>query len=139
MSVLGTRGLPHVIAIGVLCGLAALIIWPAFGFPPSIPPFGVDNVYALELGAYTDPASSFNSAEQVWRPITYSTLWAQYEISELDLSAFFSVNIVLWIVCASLVYALVYFHTRLVLAAAAAAFITLTDERAFSPLILIIE
>jgi len=139
ISILGARGLPHVIAIGVLCALAALVVWPAFGFPPSIPPFGVDNVYALELGAYTDPASFFNSAEQVWRPITYSTLWAQYEISELDLSAFFSVNIVLWVVLASLVYALVYFHTHLVLAAAAAALITLTDERAFSPLILIIE
>lgn len=139
MSFLGARGLPHVIAIGVLCALAALIVWPAFGFPPSIPPFGVDNVYALELGAYSDPASFFSSADQVWRPITYSTLWAQYEISELDLSAFFSVNIVLWIVCASLVYALVYLHTQVVLVAAAAAFITLTDERTFSPLVLIIE
>jgi hypothetical protein len=136
---LRARGLPHVIAIAALGVLGALIVWPAFGFPPSIPPFGPDNVYALHLGAYSDPASFFNDAEQVWRPVTYSTLWAQYQISGLDVSAFFGANIVLWIVGASLVYVVVYVHTHLALAAAAAAFITLTDARTFSPLILIIE
>ncbi len=131
--------LPHVLAIVGLSVLAALIVWPAFDWPPSLPPFGPDNVYALELGAYSDPWSFFSTAEQVWRPVTYSSLWAQYEISGLDISAFFSVNIVLWIACASLVYALVYMHTQLVLGAVAAAFITLTDPRTFSPLLLIIE
>jgi hypothetical protein len=133
------QGLAHVLAIAVLCGLAALIVWPAFGFPPSIPPYGPDNVYALHLGAYSDPGSFFTGADQVWRPITYSTLWAQYETTGLDVDAFFSVNILLWIVCAALVYVLVYVHTHLVLGAAAAALITLTDARTFSPLILIIE
>jgi hypothetical protein len=127
------------LAIAVLCGLAALIFWPAFGFLPYFPPFGPDNIYALHLGAYSDPGSFFTGAEQVWRPITYSSLWAQYEISGLDVEAFFSVNVVLWIVVASLVYLLVYVHTHLLLAAAAAALITLTDARTFSPLILIIE
>ncbi len=136
--VLSVRGLPHVISIGALSVLGALIFWPAFGFPPSIPPFGPDNVYALELGAYDDPTAFF-TADQVWRPVTYSTLWAQYQISELDISAFFGVNIVLWLACASLVYGLVYAHTGLLFAAAAAGLITLTDERMFSPLVLIIE
>jgi hypothetical protein len=116
-----------------------LIAWPAFGFPPSIPPFGPDNVFALELGTYSDPGLFFSSAEQVWRPLTYTTLWAQYQLSGLEIWPYFAVNIVLWIVCAALVYALVYVHTGLVLAAAAAAFITLTDDRVFSALVLIIE
>jgi hypothetical protein len=129
----------HFLSIGALILVAVLIVQPAFGWPPSLPPFGPDNVYALELGAYSDPGTFFGTADQVWRPITYSSLWVQYEISGLDVSAFFSPNIVLWIACAGLIYALVYMHTRLVLAAAAAALITLTDDRMFSPLALIIE
>jgi hypothetical protein len=132
-------GIGHLIVIAALGVVAVLIAWPAFGFPPSIPPFGPDNVFALELSTQSDPTVFFSSAEQVWRPVTYSTLWAQYQVSGLDISAFFSVNIVLWILCAALVYVLVYTHTQLVLAAAAAAFFTLTDERMFPPLILIIE
>ena len=138
-SILSAGRVPHLIAIAALSVLAAFIAWPAFGFPPSLPPFGPDNVFALELGTYADPGIFFSSAEQVWRPLTYSSLWAQYQISGLDLGAFFGVNIVLWIACAAVVYALVYAHTHLVLAAAAAAFITLTDDRMFSPLVLIIE
>jgi hypothetical protein len=133
------RDFSHVISITALCALGALIVGPAFGFPPSFPPFGPDNVFALELGAYSDPGPFFSSAEQVWRPLTYTSLWAQYQVSGLDISPYFAVNIVLWIACAALVYALVYTHTRLALAAAAAAFITLTDDRMFSALILIIE
>ncbi len=136
---LRARDFSHVISIVALCVLAALIVWPAFGFPPEIPPLGVDNVFALELGAYSDPGPFFSSAEQVWRPLTYTSLWIQYQVSGLDISPYFAFNIVLWIACAALVYALIYMHTRLVLAAAAAAFITLTDDRMFSALVLIIE
>jgi hypothetical protein len=133
------RDLSHVISIAALSVLGVLIVLPAFGFPPEIPPFGPDNVFALELGTYSDPGFFFSNAEQVWRPVAYSTVWAQYQASGLDISAYFAVNIVLWVVCAALVYALVHVHTHLALAAAAAAFITLTDDRMFSALVLIIE
>ena len=125
--------------IAAILLLAALIVWPPFGFPPSIPPFAPDNIDALSLGAFNDPWFFLSHGGAVWRPVTYSTLWAQYQLGGLDISAFVTFNVLLWIACASLVYAHVYFHTRLIFAAAPAALVMLTDERVFTPLVWFIE
>ena len=133
------RAVAHAGVIAAIVLLAALIVWPALGFPPSIPPFAPDNIDALSLGAFHEPWFFFTHGGAVWRPLTYSTLWAQYELGGLDISAFVSFNVLLWVACASLVYAVVYSQTRLILAAAPAALVMLTDERVFSPLVWFIE
>jgi hypothetical protein len=125
--------------IAALVLLAALIVLPPFGFPPSIRPFAPDNVDALSLGAFHEPWFFLTHGGAVWRPLTYSTLWAQYELGGLDIAAFVSFNVLLWIACASLVYAVVYSQTRLIVAAAPAALVMLTDDRLFSPLVWFIE
>ena len=125
--------------IAAIVLLAALIVLPPFGFPPSIPPFTPDNIDALSLGAFHDPWFFLTHGGAVWRPLTYSTLWAQYELGGLDIGAFVSFNVLLWVACASLVYTLVYFHTRLIWAAAPAALVMLTDDRVFSALVWFIE
>lgn len=129
----------HAGVIAAIALVAVLIIWPAFGLLPSIPPFTPDNIDALALGAFDDPWFFFTHGGAVWRPVTYSTLWAQYELGGLDITAFVSFNVLLWIVCASLVYALVYVHTGLIFAAAPAALVMLTDDRLFSSLVWFIE
>ena len=133
------RALAHAGVIAALFLLAALIVLPPFGFPPTIPPFAPDNIDALSLGAFNDPWFFFSHGGAVWRPLTYSTLWGQYELGGLDISAFVSFNVLLWVACASLVYATVYFHTRLILAAAPAALVMLTDDRSFTALVWFIE
>ena len=133
------RGFAHAGVIAALLLLAALIVLPPFGFPPSIPPFAPDNIDALSLGAFHEPWFFFTHGGAVWRPLTYSTLWAQYELGGLDIAAFVSFNVLLWVACASLVYAVVYSQTRLLLAAAPAALVMLTDDRVFSPLVWFIE
>jgi hypothetical protein len=125
--------------IAAIVLLATLIIWPAFGLLPSIPPFTPDNIDALALGAFPDPWFFFSHGGAVWRPLTYSTLWVQYELGDLDVTAFLTFNVVMWITCALLVYAVVYFHTRLIWAAAPAALVMLTDERLFSPVVWFLE
>lgn len=133
------RGFAHAGAIAALVLLAALIVLPPFGFPPSIRPFAPDNVDALSLGAFHEPWFFLTHGGAVWRPLTYSTLWAQYELGGLDIAAFVSFNVLLWIACAALVYAVVYSETRLIVAAAPAALVMLTDDRLFSPLVWFIE
>ena len=138
-SEVGVRGLAHAGVFAGIVLLAALIVWQPLGIPPSIPPFAPDNIDALALGAFHDPWFFLTNGGAVWRPLNYSTLWAQYQMGGLDVDAFVGFNALLWIACASLVYALVYFHTRLIWAAAPAALVMVTDERVFSPLVWIIE
>jgi hypothetical protein len=133
------RGLAHAGVIAGIVLLALLIVWPPFGFPPSIPPFAADNIDALSLGAFPDPWFFFSHGGAVWRPITYSTLWIQYELGGLNIGAFVAVNVALWVTCAALVYAVVYSHTRAILAAAPVALVLLTDDRFFTPLVWFIE
>lgn len=129
----------HAGAVALILALGALIAWPAFGFPPTFPPFAADNVDALALSTRSDPTVFFTHAGEVWRPVSYFTLWAQYQLAGLDIGGFFGVNILLWGLCALFVYLLAYVHTGLVLAAAGAGLMTLTDGRFFTPLVWIVE
>ncbi len=129
----------HLGAVGALSALTTLTLLPAVGFPPYIRPYSADNIWALSLGAdsidsyFTDPPAG------IYRPLGYLTLWAQYHIGGLDPTAYFAVNIVLWIGCGCVVYALGYTVGRSQLAAAAAAGVMLIDDRGMTAIVWIPE
>jgi hypothetical protein len=129
----------HLAAVGVLVALTALTLLPAVGFPPSIPPYNHDNLFALAVGA--EPIDSYftGPSHGAYRPITYVALWTQYQISGVDPVAYFGANMVLWIACGCVVYALGYALGHSLLAACAAAGLMLVDERAMTAIVWIIE
>jgi hypothetical protein len=131
--------LRHLGVVGALLALTALAVLPAVGIPPFARPYHGDNIWALSLGAspidsyFTDPPAG------IYRPLGYVTLWAQYQIGGLDPSAYFGVNIALWIACGCVVYALGYMLGRSELAAGVAAGLLLLDERGLVAIVWIPE
>ena len=131
----------HVGVMGALAALTALVVLPAIGLPPLPQPYNHDNIWALSLGAdplgsyFTDPPDGVNR----YRPFTYVTLWAQYQIGGLDPSAYFAINIALWIACGCVVYALGYMLGRSWLAAGVAAFLLLVDDRGMAAIVWVPE
>jgi hypothetical protein len=131
--------LSHLAAIGGLVALVAVTVLPATGFPPSFQPYNGDNIWALSLGPESIGSYFTNLATASYRPVTYVTLWAQYHIGGLDPSAYFAVNIALWIGCGCVVYAIGYTLGRSLLAAAVAAGLLLIDWRGMTAIVWIPE
>jgi hypothetical protein len=129
----------HLAAVGALIALTAITLLPAVGFPPSIPPYNPDNLFALSVGTHSVDSYFTGAAAGAYRPVTYLALWAQYHVNGVDPGAYFAVNMVLWIACGCMVYALGYGLGRSHLAAAIAAGLMLIDERAMAAIVWIIE
>jgi len=129
----------HALVVAVLALVAAWIALPVFDVPPFIYPFNYDNVDALQLAMSYSPDTFFTNAGQVYRPFTYFSLWLQHEISGFTLSAFYSLNLFLWLACAVVAYLLVFVNTASWMAAGAAALLLLTDDRFFTALVWLIE
>ena len=125
--------------VGALVALAGLTLLPIFGFPPSIEPYNHDNIWALSLGADSIESYFTETADGSYRPVAYLTLWAQYHMSGFDPSAYFSINIALWIGCAGVVYALGYVVGGSWLAAGVAAALLLIDGRGMTAVVWIPE
>ena len=131
--------LRHLGVVGALVALTVLVLLLAVGFPPFTRPYHPDNIWALSLGAnpidgyFTDPPDG------IYRPLTYLTLWAQYQIGGFDPSAYFGFNIALWIACGCVVYVLGYALGRSQLAAGVAAGLLLIDDRGMTAIVWIPE
>lgn len=131
--------LRHWGVLGALGTLTALTVLPAVGLPLFPQPYNPDNIWALRLGA--EPIGSYftDPPDGIYRPLGYVTLWAQYHLGGLDPSAYFAVNIALWIGAGCVVYLLGYTLAGSQLAAGVAAALMLVDERGMTAIVWIPE
>jgi hypothetical protein len=129
-------------AIGVLVGLA-VIVWWTFGAALHVHPLGGDNLYVLSWANRTTAAGLLRVDPIIypeWRPLTYATIWVQFQWSRLDhVALYHAVNLALWTACAWLVWDLVRHVTRSRVAGLVAAVLVLTDVRAITAQTLIVE
>jgi len=131
--------LRHAIALLAFVALATAIYFPVLGLRP----LRGDNLYVL---AWVHQAP-FNTLLEVdptfypeWRPLAYLSIWLEYQLFALSGVPFYLfVNIVLWAVCAWLVYLIILQLTAVRLAAAGASLWLLFDRRAIESLTLIVE
>ena len=75
-----------------------------------------------------------------WRPLAYATIWLEHRLVQLsEVAAHHAVNILLWALCAWLVFLIVDALTASPFSALAAAGLLLVDQRAGSAVIWIVE
>ena len=129
----------HLGVVATLVALTALVVLPAAGLPPFPHPYNGDNIWALSLGADSIDSYFTDPPDGIYRPVAYLTLWAQYQVGGLDPSPYFAVNIVLWIACGGVVYALGNTLGRSWLAAGVMAGLMLVDERGMTAIVWVPE
>src|SRR5688572_162084 len=129
----------HLGVVGALVALTAITLLPTLGFPPYIPPYNPDNLWALSLGPESIDSYFTRDADGSYRPVAYLTLWAHYHSHGFDPSVYFGFNIALWIACAFMVYALGYALGHSWVAAGVAAALMLVDGRGMTAIVWIPE
>ena len=121
----------------VITGFA--VLWPALTVYPTF----VDNVVSLSV-AERDSAWAFwhdgvFSFQPTYRPLPYTTLWLQAQLLDLHVWTYHLVNVVIWIACGCLLYAIVRRLSGFRLIAFGIALAVLFDERAEWNLWVILE
>ncbi len=90
----------------LLAGLTAF--WPVLGARP----FYLDNVISLTLAERSSPwpfwTHTFVTYQPTYRPFAFTVLWLQGQISGLHATPYYLFNILVWVACAWVVYAIVY-------------------------------
>ncbi|RME58452.1 hypothetical protein D6779_06420 [Candidatus Parcubacteria bacterium] len=114
-----------------------------FGFYLTMGPFGADNLISLSLGAEPSLLTFFTHSLvnylPIYRPVSIATIWLQYRLVGVAPLSYFVVNIVIWVLCAFLVYFFLYIYLKSRLVAILAAGLMLVDIRSASALYWIIE
>jgi hypothetical protein len=120
--------------------LAGLVLLAVLAFQPALQtrPFGTDNLGALSWAASAEALSFLRGHPLLypeWRPLTYLTIWLQYQLVGLDaIQTWFLVNILLWALSAYAVYACVLALTGSTPSAMLVAVATLVDSRGMEDL-----
>lgn len=133
------RVAPHVAAFLALLGLGLAVYYPVI----DLLPLGGDNLYTLAWVDQATVGGLFGLDPAIypeWRPLAYQTVWLEHSILQLrQVAVHHLVNLMLWVVCAWLVYRLVEVVGGSRGWAFAVAVLLLIDERAVDSLTWIVE
>jgi hypothetical protein len=121
-------GRAHGASLAIIAGAGAL----AFGQIMTLRPFNADNLQGLSVSADSplDLATQPFSNLPVYRPMATLAIWLQHAIVGIDPPSYFLVNLLLWLACVGLVYALMVQLTGMRVVAFSTALLLLVDRRA---------
>lgn len=123
---------------GYILGAIFIISAGIFGYYQGYKPFGPDDLWALSQGAKTNPSAFFSASLEdylpMYRPITYLTVWLQYQIVGINPDPYYLTNIFIYIGCVLVLYFTVYDITSSRFSSAIASIFLLVDIRASTAL-----
>jgi hypothetical protein len=130
--------LRHLAPLLLLVGLSLL----TFGHLAELRPFDADSLKPLSWAARANGFDWIRGNPLLhpeWRPLAYLTIWTQYQMVGIsNIGSYFIVNFVLWTLCATSIYGLVFLIARSHLGALLAALLFLVDRRVIDNHILVI-
>jgi len=122
-----------------LLALVLIICWPLF----ETRPFENVNMYILWWADHAHPSDLLRVDPDVypeWRPLSYATLWLQYQWAGLDrLWSYYAVNLLIWAGCGWMAYRVVLALVNSVAGGLTAAVLVLTSTQLIGSLVLIME
>lgn len=123
----GRRGDVPFIALITIVGF--VIFWPILSVRPTFQ----DNVVSLTLAGRDDPWSFWHgpvfSFQPTYRPFGFTLLWLQGQVADFHVWTYYLVNIVIWVACGCLLYAIVRHVSGSRVAALLAALLAISDRR----------
>lgn len=125
---------PRLAVAAASFGVVLALTYGVYGPVLDVRPLSGDNLYILDWADRTPLATALGTVDPdfypEWRPLAYATVWLQYRWAGLDhVKSYSLVNMVLWAVCAWLVYRLVLMLAHSAAAGLLAAWFVIADSR----------
>ena len=115
--------------MALLAVIGFVMFWPMLSVRPTFH----DNVVSLTLATRDSPWSFWHgpvfSFQPTYRPFAFTVLWLQGQVSDFHIWTYYFVNILIWIACGWLVYAIVRNVSGSRVAAFLSALLVLADRR----------